>query len=198
MHRYPLHSLCMFPQVGGSSALQRSRVGSLLPISTPTVAHGMTWSWAPLKLGKVSQFRLSCLCPPTHTRAHTHTQTQPHTLCYIPTYRYHLCPQSSVFDLWQNGANPPLLHHCRPTLTPAPVSTPLCVCLPLQAHLNRVLIQAWVNSKEECQERPDHNHWSDVLYSNALYSRDAVQYLVVWIPWSELMKEACVSISSKK
>lgn len=27
------------------------------------------------------------------------THTQPHTLCYIPMRRYHLCPQSSVFDL---------------------------------------------------------------------------------------------------
>lgn len=44
-----------------------------------------------------------CLCPPTHKCA----QIQPHTLCQIPTHRYHLCPQSSVFDLWQNGANSP-------------------------------------------------------------------------------------------
>lgn len=117
----------VFPQVGGLSALQRSRVGSLLPISTPTVVHGMTWSWVPQKPGKVSHCKLSHSCPPTHTSTPT-----TFTHCYIPTHRYHLCPQSSVFDLWQNGATAPLLHRCRPTLTADAVLvwTTLSVCLP--------------------------------------------------------------------
>ena len=74
-----IFSLCVSPQVGGSSARQRSRVGCLLPISTPTVAHGMTWSWVPLKLEKVSQAN-SPASAHTHTHTHTHSNTTSHTL----------------------------------------------------------------------------------------------------------------------
>lgn len=113
----------MFPQVGGLSAPQKSRGGSLRPISTPTVAHGMTWSWVPLKLGKVSHCKLSCLCPPTHKNTTSHTLLYTHT--QIP-------PLPSILSLWS------VTKWSKPALTSPPpayangwrragVSTSLCL-----------------------------------------------------------------------
>lgn len=151
-----IFSLCVLPQVGGLSAPQKSRVGSLLPISTPTVAHGMIWSWAPLKLGKVSHFKHSCHCPPTYS--HTHTQTTPHTLCYIPTHRYHFSPQFhclwSVTKRSKLAPTSPLPAYAN-SWRRAGVNTSLClpaIISMLEQSLDSGLGKQW----HECQERPDH------------------------------------------
>ena len=85
----------VFPQVGGLSALQRSRVGSLLPISTPTVVHGMTWSWAPQKPGKVSHCKLSCRCE----RRATRQWKQWYGKCYF-SGNFNTSRQSSCHTHW--------------------------------------------------------------------------------------------------
>lgn len=85
-----MFSLWIFPQDGGLSAPQRSRVGSLQPISTHTVVHGMIWNLAPLKPERVSYCKLSWLC-------YTYPNTASHILLNSHTQ---IPPMFSVLRLW--------------------------------------------------------------------------------------------------
>lgn len=166
----------VFPQVGGLSALQRSRVGSLLPISTPTVVHEMTWNWAPQKLEKVSHCRLSRSCPPTHTSTHTTS----HTLLYTHTQ---MPPLPSVLSLWSVTK-----WSKRTPVSPLPAyangwrraGVNNSLCLPaIISTLEQSTDSGPSKQKEQCQERPDHKRvWRciEVTCCTVLHCRDAMQY----------------------
>lgn len=168
----------VYPQVGGLSVLQRSRVGSLLPISTPTVVHEMTWSWALQKPGKVSHCKLSCPCPPTHTSSHTTSHTLLYTHTQIP-------PLPSILSLWSvtkwSKLSPasPLPAYANGWRL-AGVNNFLC--LPAIISMLEQSTDSGPSKRQGAvpgETRPQPRvevHWSDVLYSTALYSRDAMQY----------------------
>lgn len=85
-----MFSLWIFPQDGGLSAPQRSRVGSLRHISTHTVAHGMIWNLVLLKPERVSDCKLSWL-------SYTYPNTASHILLNSHTQ---IPPMFSVLRLW--------------------------------------------------------------------------------------------------
>ena len=167
----------MFPQVGGLSAPRRSRVGSLLPISTPTAARGMTWSSAPLKLEKVSLLLQTLLSLPTHTHTFkdylTHSVIHPHTLTdYAPNPQSLICDKTEQTRLYANGWRR------------AGVSTSLC--LPAIISTSEQSVDSGLGKQQgrvPGESRPQPLKWCSVQRN---------------ITWYELMKEACVSIGGEE
>lgn len=104
-----MFSLWIFPQDGGLSAPQRSRVGSLRPISTHTVARGMIWNLALLKPERVSYCKLLAIEMHIPKHSLTHSAKQPHT-----DTTHVLGPQTLICDKMEQTH---LLSCCRPALT---------------------------------------------------------------------------------